>query len=220
MPMTELLLTLDCSNRWTCLGLVADGQAVGAESLDLGRAQAAELPLAVDGLLRQHGFGVRDITLLGVTVGPGYFTGIRIGMAYAAALAFALGVSVVPLSSLEVVLRSFPGWQDGVKVPLIAASRDAAFSSVWKDGHQAAAEKGRTREELFAALRGISSEFTLCSVKDRRLFAASSCEGVKFTEHPDAAAAALLAWQHRDERIKPDMLRARYLREPGLGRSL
>ena len=156
MPMTELLLTLDCSNRWTCLGLVADGQAAGAESLDLGRAQAAELPLAVDGLLRQHGFGVRDITLLGVTVGPGYFTGIRIGMAYAAALAFALGVSVVPLSSLEVVLRSFPGWQDGVKVPLIAASRDAAFSSVWKDGHQAAAEKERTREELFAALRGIS----------------------------------------------------------------
>lgn len=218
--MSEILLTLDCSNRWSCLGLTVDGKTAGAESLDLGREQASKLPLAVEGLLRKQGFDINDITLLGVTVGPGYFTGIRIGMAYAAALAFALGVSVVPISSLEVVLRSFPDWQKGVKAPLIAASRDAVFSSVWQDGHQTAEEKERTREELLAVLNGISSSYTLCSVKDKRLFASSTCEGVKFTESPDAAAASLLAWQHRNERIKPDLLRARYLREPGLGRSL
>ncbi|MGI6075706.1 MAG: tRNA (adenosine(37)-N6)-threonylcarbamoyltransferase complex dimerization subunit type 1 TsaB [Pyramidobacter sp.] len=218
--MSEILLTVDCSNRWSCLGLAVDGEACGAINLDLGREQAARLPLVADDLLRGRGLKIADVTVLAVTTGPGYFTGIRIGMAYVAALAYALGIDVVPVSSLEVVLRSFPDWNSGLKVPLIAASREAAFSSAWLDGQPVLEEKERTREALLDALKPFPSSAELCSVRDKRLFAASSCEGVAFAEHPDGAAAALLAWEKRHLRIKPNMLRARYLREPGLGRSL
>ena len=58
------------------------------------------------------------------------------------------------------------------------------------------------------------------AVRDPRLFAAPGAEGVLWAEKPSGLAAAALALEHRNERIKPNELRARYLREPGLGRSL
>lgn len=218
--MSEVLLAIDCSNRWSCLGLAVDGKIAGERNLDLGREQAARLPLLAAELLAGSGLKAQDVTRVAVTVGPGYFTGVRIGMAYAAGLAFALGIRAVPLSSLEAVLRSCPDWDRGVKAPLIAASREAAFSSAYVDGRLALAEKERTREELLSELRKISRDFEMWSAKDARLFAASVCEDVRFVTNPSGAALAALAWERLDESIKPEGLRARYLREPGLGRSL
>ncbi|MCI6259792.1 MAG: tRNA (adenosine(37)-N6)-threonylcarbamoyltransferase complex dimerization subunit type 1 TsaB [Pyramidobacter sp.] len=218
--MSDVLLSIDCSNRWSCLGLAVGGKIAGERNLDLGREQAARLPLLAAELLAGHGLKIQDVACVAVTVGPGYFTGIRIGMAYAAGLAFALGVRIVPLSSLEAVLRSCPGWDCGVKAPLIAASRELAFSSVYRDGCLVLAEKERTYEELLSKLREISRDFEMWSVKDARLFASSPREGVQYIANPSGAAHAALALERLHASIKPDELRARYLREPGLGRSL
>lgn len=218
--MSDVILSIDCSNRWSCLGLAVDGKIAGERNLDLGRAQAARLPLLVAELLAGCGLNVRNVTCVAATVGPGYFTGIRIGMAYAAGLAFALGIEVVPLSSLEAVLRSCPGWDRGVKAPLIAASRELAFSSAYRDGRPVLVEKERAYEELLSELHEISCDFEMWSVKDARLFATSSREGVQHIANPSGAAQAALALERLHTSIKPDELRARYLREPGLGRSL
>lgn len=218
--MSEVLLSIDCSNRWSCLGLSVGKRIAGESNLDLGREQAARLPLAAAELLARHSLKMQDLTCVAVTVGPGYFTGIRVGMAYAAGLAFALGIRVVPLSSLEALLRSCPGWNCGVKAPLIAASRERAFSSAYIDGCLTLAEKERTYEELLSELHRISCDFKMWSVKDARLFVTSACTGVQYIMNPSGAAQAALALERRDTGIKPDELRARYLREPCLGRSL
>ena len=214
-----VLLSIDCSNRWSCLGLAAGGKPVAERCLDLGRSQAARLPLETEALLASQGLSLRDVTCIAAAVGPGYFTGIRIGMAYAAGLAFALKIDMIALSSLECVLRSFDGWDQGVKAPLIAASRELAFSSVWKDGRPVLAEQERTRTELDESIASLGGG-ALVAVRDPRLFAASTADGVLTAEKPSGCAAAALALEHLNERIKPNGLKARYLREPGLGRSL
>ncbi len=216
--MSEIIFALDCSNRWTCLGLMIDGQEAGERNVDLGRRQAAELPVLTEEFLTEKNLTVRDLTAVGVTVGPGYFTGIRIGMAYAAGLACSLGVNAIPLSSLELTLRSFSDWNRGLKAPLIAASRELAFSSAWLDGRQVLPEKERTREELLTELEKISSDFRMCAVKDPRLFAGEEA-GVNFIPCPSGLAAARMVFQYRASAVAPDALRARYLREPGLGRA-
>ena len=48
---SEVLLSIDCSNRWSCFGLAVDGRAAGEKNLDLGRAQAGALPLVAEELL-------------------------------------------------------------------------------------------------------------------------------------------------------------------------
>ena len=214
-----IILAIDCSNRWTSLGLSVQGRSIGL-ALDLGRKQAAELPGEVEKLLAREGLVLDQLTHIGVTVGPGYFTGLRIGMAYAAALAMALKADVIPLSSLDAVLRSVPNWRTGVKVPLIAASRERVFSSAWRDGTLILPEKERSRDELMCELGENAELAELWAVEDPRLFAASDRDDVHFLKSPCGAAAAELALESAGKSIKPDSLRARYLREPGLGRSL
>lgn len=221
--MSNVLLSIDCSNRWTCLGLAvedASGVSVDERNIDLGRAQAAKLPILAEEMLSVRGVSVHDLTAIAVTVGPGYFTGIRIGIAYAAALAFSLNIKIVPLSTLEAVLRSCPKWNEGLKVPLVAASRELVFSSAWSDGKLAMDEKERSYDELCGDLKNFSIPSELWAVRDVRLFASVPNAEVNLIQNPSGAAMATLALGRLSEMLKPDELRARYLREPGLGRSL
>ena len=111
------LLAVDCSLRLTGVALAREGHAVASETLDLGRRQGAELPLMAERLLRKAGWTWDDIGRVAVTSGPGYFTGIRVGAAYASALAYGLGVPLVPVSSLELLALSRPkGMTGGVLV--------------------------------------------------------------------------------------------------------
>ncbi|MDR1377339.1 MAG: tRNA (adenosine(37)-N6)-threonylcarbamoyltransferase complex dimerization subunit type 1 TsaB [Synergistaceae bacterium] len=111
--MKELILALDCSLRWTNVAVFADGGTLVSKHLDIGRRQAAELPLVVEGALKEARCAFGDVGLVAVTNGPGYFTGIRVGASYAAALAYGLGVKLAPVSTLYMlaypgVLRSQP----------------------------------------------------------------------------------------------------------------
>ncbi len=214
-----ILLAIDCSNRWTSLGLSVSGRVTGVD-LDLGRKQAADLPAEVEKLLLHEDITLSQLTHIGVTVGPGYFTGLRIGMAYASALAMALDINVIPLSSLEAVLYAIPEYAAGVKVPLIAASRERVFSAAWREGIPFLSERERSREELMSDLGDTAEQAELWAVDDARLFATGSRGGVHFLSSPSGAAIAELAAERVENSIKPDSLRARYLREPGLGRSL
>lgn len=221
--MSNVLLSIDCSNRWTCLGLAvagASGVSVGERNNDLGRAQAAKLPVLVEEMLAVRGLNVHDLTAIAVTVGPGYFTGIRIGIAYAAALAFSLNIKVIPLSTLEAVLRSCPKWNEGLKVSLVAASRELAFSSAWLNGKLVMDEKERSYDGLCGDLKTFSMHPELWAVRDVRLFASVPNAKVNLIQNPSGAAMATLALGRSSEMLKPDELKARYLREPGLGRSL
>ena len=92
----DVMLVLDCSLRLTGAAVARCGEVLSQESEDLGRRQAAELPLMAERVLAAAGMTFADIDLMAVTSGPGYFTGIRVGVAYAAALAYGLGVRIVP----------------------------------------------------------------------------------------------------------------------------
>ena len=84
----DVMLVLDCSLRLTGAAVARCGEVLSQESEDLGRRQAAELPLMAERVLAAAGMTFADIDLMAVTSGPGYFTGIRVGVAYAAALAY------------------------------------------------------------------------------------------------------------------------------------
>ena len=67
----------------------------------------------------------RDIDRIGVTVGPGSFTGLRVGLAFAKGLGFALDVPVLGLDSLEAIVASAP--REGPGLALIDARRGQAY---------------------------------------------------------------------------------------------
>ncbi len=98
------VLSIDCCSRWTNVGCSCNGTILGEVHLNIGRNQSSQLPLVVEGLLRSIDKTFHDVDFLAVTTGPGYFTGLRVGVAYAMALAEALNVPVVPVNTLEAMI--------------------------------------------------------------------------------------------------------------------
>ncbi len=70
--------------------------------------QSIALPAAAESFLAECGAGWRDITAIGVVVGPGSFTGIRMGIAYAKGIAMGLNIPVVGINAFELYLAATP----------------------------------------------------------------------------------------------------------------
>ncbi len=112
-----MLIALDTSTLTLSLALVGPGGALLAEEAHPPpRKQSEMLPGALSELLQRHGLGLQDVTRYAVGLGPGSFTGLRIGLATVKALAYAHRRPVGGASSLAALaLEGPPG------VPLVPA---------------------------------------------------------------------------------------------------
>ena len=102
------LLALDCtagSCAVACFG-AAGLLAAAAEPMQRGHAERIAPMMAET--LRQAGLGPADLDAVAVTVGPGAFTGIRIGLAAAHGIALARGIPLLGVSCLEVAVAPLP----------------------------------------------------------------------------------------------------------------
>ena len=89
-----------------------------------------ELGRAVERLLQQAGIAAGDVDRVAVISGPGSFTGLRIGMAYAKGLYAGLGTDIVVISSLE--LLAIQGSQGDLPVsPMIDARKDEVYAALF-----------------------------------------------------------------------------------------
>ncbi|MBC7282860.1 tRNA (adenosine(37)-N6)-threonylcarbamoyltransferase complex dimerization subunit type 1 TsaB [Hoeflea sp.] len=100
-----LTLALDCSARFCSVAVYeADTDRIlGSASPDIGRGHAEQLPAIVEAVLAEAGTDLIRIGRVGVTIGPGSFAGIRVGVSFARGLALALGAPCVGVGSLEAI---------------------------------------------------------------------------------------------------------------------
>src|SRR5438093_2583246 len=86
-----------------------DGEVVvGEYALDVGATHSERLMGAIDRLLTDAGWTVRDLEGLAVSVGPGSFTGLRIGLSTVKGLALALSIPIVAVPTLDAMAALLP----------------------------------------------------------------------------------------------------------------
>lgn len=103
------VLVLDSATGSVLAG-VTEGARVLAERLEAdARDAAGRILLAVDAVLAEAGVGRRELDGVIVGVGPGSFTGLRIGIATALGLSHGLGIPVTGVSSLAALAAGAPG---------------------------------------------------------------------------------------------------------------
>lgn len=103
------------------------------------------LPL-VEAALAAAGAELGDMERIGVGAGPGSFTGLRIGIATARALAHASGVPAVPVSTLGALAVAADA--EGPVLAVLDARRGEAFVALWEGGVQVVAPRAVRPEEL------------------------------------------------------------------------
>jgi tRNA threonylcarbamoyladenosine biosynthesis protein TsaB len=96
-----LVLSLDTTSRAGSCALARDGQVVRVQASETSREQGGQLPGALASLLDRESVALRDIDGYGVAIGPGSFTGLRVGIASMQGLALATGKPLVGVSALD-----------------------------------------------------------------------------------------------------------------------
>jgi tRNA threonylcarbamoyladenosine biosynthesis protein TsaB len=107
-----LILAFDTATDVATSALVSDGEVLGERT-----SRAVTVLEDIDALLRQAGAHTRELEGIAVGIGPGSFTGIRIGLATARGLALALGVPVAGVSTLDALAAGAPGAVPVVDAP-------------------------------------------------------------------------------------------------------
>jgi tRNA threonylcarbamoyladenosine biosynthesis protein TsaB len=112
-----LILAFDTATDVATSALVDGGEVLGERT-----SRAVTVLEDLDALLRQAGAHTRELDGLAVGIGPGSFTGVRIGLATARGMSLALGVPVAGVSTLDALAAGAPG-----AVPVIDARRGEVF---------------------------------------------------------------------------------------------
>lgn len=103
-----MILAIDTATRWTGLAL-HDGNTVVAEHgwRSVNR-QTVEMAPAVQRMLRRADVGVEDLQAIAVSLGPGSYTGLRIGLGLAKGLALANQIPLLGVPTLDIVAAAQP----------------------------------------------------------------------------------------------------------------
>lgn len=127
------ILAFDSTAKTASVALARDGKILAEFFVDSGKTHSEILlPMAEDVLARTH-LSVSEIDYFAVTVGPGSFTGVRIGTATVKGLAFDLAEkeNCIPVSTLEAIAeRLMP--LDGIYVPVMDARRNEVYNAVFR----------------------------------------------------------------------------------------
>ena len=155
MVSDALVLGFDTSAAHCAVALLGGGRVLAARAEEMGRGQAERLLPLLEEVLAGGGASWRDLTRIGVGIGPGNFTGIRIAVSAARGLALSLGVPAIGVSGFEILHRAAA--RPGEMRHLIALPhRSGWYLQELLDGQRAGAPLSWSDDDAGAALPRLS----------------------------------------------------------------
>src|SRR5688500_6189975 len=145
------ILAIETSGRVGSDALAREGRVLVEAQFPHGLKHAAEIVPSIDRLCREQGWGPGDIEHVYVSVGPGSFTGLRIGVTLAKTLAFARGVKVVAVPSVRVLVENAPSEALHVII-VLDAKRDQIFTARFERTGEGWVEREPAHVESLSAM--------------------------------------------------------------------
>ncbi len=129
-----LLLNIDTATEIATLSISDKEKVIASVTNNNQKDHASFLQPAIKNLLQEARLSINQLNAIAVTAGPGSYTGLRVGMASAKGLCYALHIPMITINTLEVMALSTIkkiGDQRGFYCPLIDARRMEVFTSVY-----------------------------------------------------------------------------------------
>jgi tRNA threonylcarbamoyladenosine biosynthesis protein TsaB len=179
MDDAVIVLAVESATELAGVALADDAGVLATATVSRGRHHAESIAPAIQFVCRRAGTTLSALDAVGVDVGPGLFTGLRVGVGTAKALAFALGRPLVGIGSLEILAHAVAtsGAAPGMLVvPVVDAKRGEVFSARLRTTDSGVSWEGdevrRAPEVLAAELAGLGEPFVLAGDGARRYRAA------------------------------------------------
>ncbi len=225
------ILALETATRAGSVALARDGTIV-ARTGNASRTHGERLPGELLDLLREAGARLADVDAFAVVLGPGLFTGLRVGVAAIQGLALATGKPVVGCPALELMADAWLDRHHDERPDVLAACLDGqrgdVFFAAWRPAREGLAEDagpvvepsvGRPAD-LARALEPHVARGRVVIAGDgarryqEELMAVGTGVSIDDVPAPLAEMAARRALRHPDEGVAPHALRPIYIRRP------
>ena len=121
-----IILAFDTSTAACSAAVWRDGEILARRFAPMARGQSEALVPMIVAVMAEAGVTYADLTLIGVTVGPGAFTGVRIGLATARAMGLAADRPVAGLLTTEAIAHNVPQSQRQGRTVLVAVDAKRA----------------------------------------------------------------------------------------------
>jgi len=135
--LSTFILNIDCSLETAFVSITEDGKTIASRISVIQKEHAGFIHGAIQELLDEISIDLKRINGIGVALGPGSYTGLRVALASAKGLAYALSVPMVATSTLEMMAYAAIQAADQIAisnalfVPLIDARRMEVFTAVY-----------------------------------------------------------------------------------------
>lgn len=138
-----MLLAIDSSTRHSGVAVYDGNQVLSESSWLSAQYHSVELSPAIELALKQAGVKPNELKALAVAIGPGSYTGLRIGLALAKGLAFARNLALIAVSSLDVLAAGQP-LQERPMAAVLQAGRGRLAVAWYEVSQEAWTQKGET----------------------------------------------------------------------------
>ncbi len=128
-----LILSIDTSTTVCSVALHQNGVLLGCYELFVERTSSAMLTSLIDDVVRQTGFTLNQLDAVAVAMGPGSYTGLRIGVSTAKGLCFALDKPLIAVNTLAAMAEQIRGFYpaETLLCPMIDARRMEVYCAFY-----------------------------------------------------------------------------------------
>lgn len=127
------ILGIDTSTPIGSVALIDDENIVAEHTLNIVQAHSSRLMPAIDTVLKWGEITPHELDGCAVGIGPGSFTGIRIGVATVKSLCYAVDKPIVGVSTLEAIAYNLR-WSAGLICPILDARRSEIYGAIFEGG--------------------------------------------------------------------------------------
>lgn len=125
------ILNIDSALDAASVGLGKDGRPHSIFANDVPKDHAAWMHNAISRLVRGSGLALSELDAVAVTIGPGSYTGLRVGLATAKGICFAIQKPLIACVTLEVMAHAGAGLEVDLLCPMIDARRMEVFTALY-----------------------------------------------------------------------------------------
>jgi tRNA threonylcarbamoyladenosine biosynthesis protein TsaB len=127
----SLILQIDTALEIAHVSIAREGNVLAQRQNETQNDHAAWLHIAIQEVLEESGIQLDQLNAVGVTAGPGSYTGLRVGMSAAKGICYAKNLPLIAVSSLQLLAAGVKDQAEGVIIPLIDARRDEVYAGYY-----------------------------------------------------------------------------------------
>ncbi|MEK6647407.1 MAG: tRNA (adenosine(37)-N6)-threonylcarbamoyltransferase complex dimerization subunit type 1 TsaB [Candidatus Firestonebacteria bacterium] len=128
--MENIILGIETSTFQSGVALAEDGKVLIEHTVNLGPTYSSKLLLDVQYILSEAKISAKDLSGIGVSLGPGSFTGLRVGLSFAKGMTFSGNIPIIGVPTLDVLAFDFIN-HNALICPIIDAKKEEVYSAFY-----------------------------------------------------------------------------------------